>query len=75
LSDDKITLSGKVLEICRGGQFRCEVQVGDTPHTMMAHASGKIRKFAIRIVAGDSVDIELSPYDLTRGRIVYRDRK
>lgn len=74
MSEDKIVVSGTVLEVCRGGQFRCEIEAGDQTRVVMARASGKIRKFSIKIVAGDRVDVELSPYDLTKGRIIYRDR-
>ena len=74
MREDKIEITGTVIEVCRGGQFRCEIQAGEDVKTVIATASGKIKKFSIRIVAGDSVKIELSPYDLTKGRIVYRDR-
>lgn len=71
---DKLEIEGIVLELCRGGQFRCEIEVGDQKTNVMAYASGKMRKFTIKIVVGDKVKIELSPYDLTKGRIVFRER-
>ena len=64
-----IEVEGKVLEVLPGGQFRVELE---KKHTVIAHVSGKIRMNYIRILPGDTVVIELSPYDLTRGRITYR---
>ena len=52
-----------------GGNYRVEL---DNKHSVLAYASGKMRKFRIRILPGDRVKLELSPYDLTRGRITYR---
>ncbi len=67
--EDVIEVEGKVLEIIPGGKFRVELENG---HKIEAHVSGKIRMHYIRILPGDTVTIELSPYDLTRGRITYR---
>ncbi len=67
--DDTIEVEGKVLEILPGGKFKVELSNG---HMIEAHVSGKIRMNYIRILPGDTVTIELSPYDLTRGRITYR---
>ena len=67
--DDIIVLDGKVLEVLPGGKFRVELE---NKHTVVAHISGKIRMNYIRILPGDTVTVELSPYDLTRGRITYR---
>ena len=64
-----IEVEGKVLEVLPGGQFRVELE---NKHTVIAHVSGKIRMNYIRILAGDTVVLELSEYDLTRGRITYR---
>ena len=64
-----IEVEGKVLEVLPGGQFRVELE---NKHTVIAHVSGKIRMYNIRILPGDTVTMELSPYDLTRGRITYR---
>lgn len=70
-SDDHIEFEGKVTEVLTGGVFR--VQVADD-HTVIAHLAGKMRKFRIRVVLGDVVTVAVSPYDPTRGRIVYRAR-
>mgnify|MGYP004513128495 CR=1 FL=1 len=64
-----IEIEGKVLEVLPGGQFKVELP---NQHTVTAHVSGKIRMNYIRILPGDTVTIELSEYDLTRGRITYR---
>ena len=64
-----IEVEGKVLEVLPGGQFRVELE---NKHTVIAHVSGRIRMNHIRILAGDTVVLELSEYDLTRGRITYR---
>ncbi len=67
--EDIIEIEGKVLELLPGGTFRVELE---NKHLITAHVSGKIRMHHIRISAGDTVMIALSPYDLTRGRITYR---
>ena len=64
-----IEVEGKVLDVLPGGQFRVELE---NKHTVIAHVSGKIRINNIRILPGDTVKVELSTYDLTRGRITYR---
>ena len=64
-----IEVEGKVLDVLPGGQFRVELA---NKHTVVAHVSGKIRMNYIRILPGDTVVLELSEYDLTRGRITYR---
>lgn len=64
-----IEMEGTVLEALANTQFRVQLENG---HTVLAHVSGKMRKNFIRIVPGDNVKVEVSPYDLTRGRIVYR---
>ena len=66
---DAIEVEGKVIEPLPNGMFRVELENG---HKVLAHVSGKIRMNFIRILPGDRVTIELSPYDLTRGRIIYR---
>ncbi|GIF25939.1 translation initiation factor IF-1 [Actinoplanes tereljensis] len=66
-----IELEGTVLECMRNANFKVELQNG---HTVLAHISGKIRKNYIKILPFDRVLVELSPYDLTRGRIVFRYR-
>lgn len=67
--DDVIEIEGTVIEPLPNGMFRIQLANG---HKVLAHVSGKIRMNFIRILPGDRVTIELSPYDLTRGRIVYR---
>ena len=66
---DVIELEGKVLEALPNAMFQVELENG---HTVLAHVSGKIRMNFIRILPGDKVTIELTPYDLSRGRITYR---
>ena len=67
--NDTIEVEGKILEVLPGYKFRVELS---NKHEIEAHVSGKMRMNNIRIVEGDIVLIELSPYDLTRGRITYR---
>ena len=66
---DVIELEGEVKEALPSALFRVKLETGQL---ILAHVSGKIRKNFIRILAGDKVKVELSPYDLTRGRITYR---
>ena len=66
---DAIEVTGTVVEPLPNAMFRVELENG---HMVLAHISGKMRKHFIRILPGDRVLVELSPYDLTRGRIVYR---
>ena len=66
---DVIEVEGKVLEALPTAMFQVELENG---HVVLAHVSGKIRMNFIRILPGDKVTIELTPYDLTRGRITYR---
>ena len=65
-------MTGEVVEALRSGMYRVVLDGGG--HEVLAYTAGKMRKFRIRIVVGDEVRVELSPYDLTRGRIVYRAR-
>ena len=64
-----IKLQGKVVEALPNTQFKVELENG---HTIIAHISGKMRKHYIRLVPGDKVEVELTPYDLTKGRISFR---
>jgi len=68
---ESIQVEGKVLETLPNAMFRVELPNG---HKVLAHVSGKMRMHFIKILPGDSVTIELSPYDLSRGRIVYRTK-
>jgi translation initiation factor IF-1 len=70
--EQKIEMMGKVIEALPGTQFRVELENG---HEVLAYLSGKMRKYYIRILLGDKVRVEISPYDLTRGRIVYRYKR
>lgn len=72
VKEEKIEVQGKVLETLPNAMFRVEIEGG---HTVLAHISGKMRMHYIRILAGDTVTVELSPYDLSRGRIIYRGIK
>lgn len=67
--EEKIEIDGKVLEVVPGGKYKVELENG---YVVEAHVSGKIRMNMIRILPGDAVTMELSPYDLTHGRIIYR---
>ena len=68
--EEPIRLQAKVSEKLPNARFRVKLENG---HEILAHISGKMRQHYIRILPGDTVTIEMSPYDLTRGRIVYRD--
>ncbi|GAA0470310.1 MULTISPECIES: translation initiation factor IF-1 [Bacillaceae] len=67
--DDVIEMEGTVLETLPNAMFKVELENG---HEILAHVSGKIRMHFIRILPGDKVTVEMSPYDLSRGRITYR---
>jgi translation initiation factor IF-1 len=67
--DDVIEIEGKVTETLPNAMFKVELENG---HEILAHVSGKIRMHYIRILPGDKVTVEMSPYDLTKGRITYR---
>ena len=70
--DDHIEMEGTVMETLPNTTFRVELENG---HVVTAHISGKMRKHYIRITAGDRVVVQLTPYDLSKGRITYRMRK
>ena len=69
--EDAIQVEGTVLETLPNAMFRVEVENG---HKVLAHISGKMRMHFIKILPGDRVTVELSPYDLSRGRITYRSK-
>ena len=69
--EDNIEMQGTILETLPNTMFRVELENG---HVVIAHISGKMRKNYIRILTGDKVTVELTPYDLTKGRIVFRQR-
>jgi len=68
---DVMEIEGKVIEKLPNAMFRVELENG---HVVLAHISGKLRMNYIRILPGDKVTLELSPYDLTKGRIIWRDK-
>ncbi len=67
--EDVITVSGKIIEALPNATFQVELENG---HKILAHVSGKLRMNFIRILPGDKVTVEMSPYDLTKGRITWR---
>jgi translation initiation factor IF-1 len=69
--EDQIEMEGTIIETLPNTMFRVEL---DNGHVVTAHISGKMRKNYIRILTGDKVTIEMTPYDLTKGRIIYRAR-
>lgn len=75
--EDGIEVEGVVREALKGSKFRVEMQIGEydpnvEPVYILAHIAGKLRKNFIKIVPGDRVKVEVSPYDITRGRITFR---
>ena len=70
--EDLIEVEGTIVEALPNAQFKVKLENG---HEVLAHLSGKIRMNFIRILPGDTVKVELSPYDLSRGRITYRNKK
>ena len=71
MAGDAIQMMGTVTEVLPNTTFRVKLQ---NDHIVTAHISGKMRKHYIRILTGDNVTVELTPYDLTKGRIIYRAR-
>jgi translation initiation factor IF-1 len=71
MPEETITLDGKIVDALPNAMFRVELENG---HTVLAYLSGKMRKYYIRVLLGDRVKVDMSPYDLTRGRITYRYR-
>ena len=69
--EEAITVEGTITDVMSNARFRVELENG---HKVLAHPSGKMRRYFIRILVGDKVNVELSPYDLCKGRIVYRHR-
>ena len=67
--EDLIEMHGQVMEVLPDSRFRVTL---DNGHSLVAYTGGKMRKFRIRILAGDKVSLEMSPYDLTKGRITFR---
>ena len=71
---DAIEIEAIVKQSLPNAMFRLEIEVGENKHEIIGHISGKMRRNYIRITPGDTVLVQLSPYDLTKGRIVYRQR-
>ncbi len=71
MAEETVTFDGKITETLPNATFRVELENG---HEVLAYLSGKMRKYYIRVLLGDKVKVEMSPYDLTRGRVVYRYR-
>ena len=69
-----LTIDGTIKEALPNSMFRVEIEIGDKQHEVLAYVSGKMRKYFIKILPGDIVTLEISPYDLARGRIVYRHK-
>ena len=67
--EDKVEFEGEVIEALPNAMFRVKL---DNNHEVLAHTSGKMRKNRIRVLAGDKVNVEMTPYDLTKGRITFR---
>ena len=71
---DNIEVEAKVLEALPNAMFRLEIDMGGKSHQLIGHISGRMRRNYIRILPGDKVIVQISPYDLTKGRITYRQR-
>ena len=69
--EELIQFTGTVIENLPNAMFRVELENG---HVIIAHNAGKMRKFRIRVMVGDKVDVEMTPYDLTKGRITFRHK-
>ena len=72
--EQPITIDGIIKETLPSAMFRVEVEIGGNSHEVLAHVSGKMRMHFIKILPGDIVTLEMSPYDLSRARIVYRKK-
>jgi translation initiation factor IF-1 len=70
--EQNIQVEGIIKETLPNAMFRVEVEIGDSTHEVLAHVSGKMRMHFIKMLPGDKVDLQLSPYDLNRGRITFR---
>ena len=72
--EQPITIDGVIKETLPSAMFRVEVEIGGKAHEVLAHVSGKMRMHFIKMLPGDIVTLEISPYDIKRGRIVYRKK-
>ena len=71
VKEESLEFTGTVLELLPNAMFKVKLE---NNHEVLAHTSGKLRKNRIRVLVGDKVDVEMTPYDLTKGRIVYRHK-
>ena len=71
VKEEALEFTGVVLELLTNAMFKVKLE---NDHEVLAHTSGKLRKNRIRVLVGDKVDVEMTPYDLTKGRIVYRHK-
>ena len=71
VKEEALEFTGVVLELLPNAMFKVKLE---NDHEVLAHSSGKLRKNRIRVLVGDKVDVEITPYDLTKGRIVYRHK-
>ena len=71
VKEESLEFTGVVLELLPNAMFKVKLE---NNHEVLAHTSGKIRKNRIRVLVGDKVDVEMTPYDLTKGRIIYRHK-
>ena len=71
VKEESMEFTGVVLELLPNAMFKVKLE---NDHEVLAHTSGKLRKNRIRVLVGDKVDVEMTPYDLTKGRIVYRHK-
>ena len=71
VKEESLEFTGIVLELLPNAMFKVKLE---NDHEVLAHTSGKLRKNRIRVLVGDKVDVEMTPYDLTKGRIVYRHK-
>lgn len=72
--EQPITVDGIIKETLPNAMFRVQIDIGGKEHEVLAHVSGKMRMHFIKILPGDKVTLEISPYDLSRGRIIYRQK-
>tara|TARA_B100000315_G_scaffold208596_1_gene203998 strand:+ start:2113 stop:2340 length:228 start_codon:yes stop_codon:yes gene_type:complete len=72
--EQPITIEGIIKEALPNSMFRVEIEIGGEKHEVLSYVSGKMRKYFIKILPGDMVRLEVSPYDLSRGRIVFRQK-
>ena len=71
VKEESLEFTGIVLELLPNAMFKVKL---DNDHEVLAHTAGKMRKFRIRVLQGDRVDVEMTPYDLTKGRIIFRHK-